>query len=162
MKQKQEHSSVITLFSVFLLLLFVSSALLLILFGSRVYQNGARHLNENYTNRTAIAYVTEKVRQHEETGSISLQELDSIPALRLQETLNGDSFYTFIYFYDHALRELFLQSDRSPSPEMGSTIVELSDFSISENAEGFLTVTAVSQEGRSLSTLIYPGSSLTR
>lgn len=145
-----------SLFSVLLLLMFAASAFLLVLLGSRIYQNGTDKLNENYTIRTAVAYVSEKIRQHEDTGCISMQELDGLPALCLKDIINDDIFFTYIYFYDHALKELFVRQNTYPSPDMGSTIVELSDFSITESPEGFFTVTAVTDDGVSLSELIFP------
>lgn len=156
MVKKKTHSSMNSLFAVLLLMMFAASAFLLILLGSRIYQNGTNKLDENYTIRTAVAYVTEKIRQHEDTGCISMQELDGLPALCLRDMINEDTFYTYIYFYDHSLKELFIRQNTPPSPEMGSTIVELSDFSITESPEGVFTVTAVTDDGVSLSELIFP------
>ena len=85
-----------------------------------------------------------------------MQNLDGFPALRLKENIDNDTFYTYIYFYDHTLRELFIRQDILPAPEMGNVIVELADFSITESPAGFLTVTAVTDGGSSLSELLYP------
>lgn len=156
MKQNEQKHAVTLLFFVLLLMMFAGSAFLLILFGSHIYQSGTKKLDENYTIRTAVAYVSEKVRQHEEAECISMENLDGIPALRLKESIQDDVFYTYIYFYDNALRELFIRPDIPPSPEMGTVIVELAGFSITEDPKGFLTVTAVTDDGVSLSELIYP------
>lgn len=156
MQLKEQQHSIANLFCVLLLLMFAGSALILVLLGSRIYQNGVSHLNENYTARTAIAYVSEKVRQHDEEGCISMEALDGQAALRLTETIDDKCFYTYIYFYNGSLMELFLGADTAASSDMGSKIVELSDFSITEEPGGFLSVTAVSDDGNSLSTLLYP------
>lgn len=156
MNLKEQHHSITSLFSVLLLLMFAGSAFLLILFGSHIYQRGTEKLDENYTIRTAVAYVSEKIRHHEERECISMQNLDGFPALRLKENIDNDTFYTYIYFYDHTLRELFIRQDILPAPEMGNVIVELADFSITESPAGFLTVTAVTDGGSSLSELLYP------
>lgn len=156
MRPKERQHSISNLFCVLLLLMFAGSALILVLLGSRIYQNGVSHLNENYTVRTAIAYVSEKVRQHDEAGCISMETLDGRTALRLEETIDGKCFYTYIYFYNGSLTELFLGADTAASAHMGSKIVELSDFSVTEESGGFLRVTAAGEDGSSLSTLLYP------
>jgi hypothetical protein len=155
--QKRQHSYD-WLFSFLLLMMFAGSALILILLGSHIYQNGVTHLDENYTVRTAVAYVSEKVRQNDVSGDISLQELEGIPALQLTENIDDNTYFTYIYFWNGALRELFLGADTTPSLTMGSTVVELTDFTITIPEEGFFRVTAVSDSGRSLSVLLHPSS----
>lgn len=156
MRSQEQHHSIGNLFCVLLLLMFAGSSLILVLLGSRIYQNGVSHLDENYTVRTAIAYVSEKVRQHDESGCISIETLGGQPSLRLEETIDDEAFYTYIYFYNGSLMELFLSTDTNASPDMGSKIVDLSGFSVTEESGGFLSVTAISEEGSSLSTLLYP------
>ena len=78
----RKHSTDI-LFVLVLFLVFTSSALAVILLGARVYQSTSSRMESNYNVRTALAYVSEKIRQNDESGAVSLCELDGIPALTL-------------------------------------------------------------------------------
>ena len=157
MNENRQRHAVSGLFSLILLLLFAFSTLSLVLLGSRIYKNGVSYLNRNYTTRTAVAYVTEKVRQHDEAGSIRLTELEGIPALLMEDEISGDTFLTYIYFYDGALRELFVRGSTDPAPDMGSRIVVLEDFSVvpSPDLPDTLLVRAAGEDGHSLESAVH-------
>ena len=157
MNENRQRHSISGLFTMILLLLFAFSTLSLVLLGSRIYKNGVSYLNRNYTTRTAVAYVTEKIRQHDEKDTVSLSELDGIPSLLLKDTIDGNSFLTYIYFYDGALRELFIRSSMEPSPDMGSRIVALGDFSVtvSPDLKDTLLILAAGEEGHSLEAAVH-------
>lgn len=146
------------LFSILLFLLFTASALLLILIGARVYQNSAQRMEENYTVRTALAYITEKVRQSDESGAIELSSIQQIPTLVLRQDIDGEAYSTYIYEYGHSLRELFIKSSSSVTPEMGHSIVDLEELSIEETDVGCFRLTATDANGASATTLVYPSS----
>ncbi len=163
MNTKQKNHSIDSLFSFLLLLVFFLFTVFLAQMGSAIYKNGVSHLNENYTSRTAIAYLTEKVRQHDKSGSIFLTSIEDLPAIAFFDTIEEadgqtGSFLTYVYFSDHALYELFVRESTVPEKALGTPIVELSDFEIEEIRETgtapLLSVTAVSPKGDQLSTLI--------
>jgi hypothetical protein len=130
MNQKTRHTFD-SFFTFLLLLVFALFTLLLCAMGSSIYRNGVAHLNENYTSRTAIAYLSEKVRQHDSSEDIFLTEVESIPAIGFADEIDGASFVTYVYFYDGALRELFVRKDTTPLADMGNRIVELAGFELS-------------------------------
>ena len=92
LKNARKHSTDI-LFVLLLFLVFTSSALAVILLGAKVYQNTASRMESNYTVRTALAYVTEKIRHADESGAISPGELDELPALILSQEIEGTSLF---------------------------------------------------------------------
>ena len=156
MQVRPKNHSIDSLFSFLLLLIFCLFTLLLSGMGSTIYRNGTAYLNENYTSRTAVAYVTEKVRQHDERGAVLLTEVEQLPALAFRDTIDGAVYVTYVYFYDNALCELMVPEDREPTAEMGSRIVELSSLTIEPAAgEDLLSVTAAGAEGNELSALIH-------
>lgn len=180
MQIKPKNHSIDSLFAFLLLLTFTLFTLMLAGMGSAIYRNGASYLDENYTSRTAVAYVTEKVRQHDVSGSIFMTKVEETPALAFRDTIDGESYLTYVYFYDGALRELFIEEDREPSATLGNRIVTLSSLTIEaanetagtdEAADGadagevssggneddthLLLVTAVSEHGNELSQLIH-------
>lgn len=163
MNTKQKNHSIDSLFSFLLLLVFFLFTVFLAQMGSAIYKNGVSHLNENYTSRTAIAYLTEKVRQHDKSGSIFLTSVEDLPAIAFFDTIEESdgqtgAFLTYVYFSDHALYELFVRESTVPEKALGTPIVELSDFKIEEIRETgtapLLSVTAVNPKGDQLSTLI--------
>lgn len=98
-KKRRFHEQVhITdlLFSLGLLCLFTISSLTVLLIGAHVYKQTALDMKTNYTTRTALTYVAEKVRQHDSTSSISLGTLEDAPALELSESLAA--FLTLLIF----------------------------------------------------------------
>lgn len=159
MRLKAKKHSIDTLFTFLLLLVFALFSLMLAAMGSAVYRNGVEHLNENYTSRTAIAYLSEKVRQHDATGDIFLTEVEDIPAVGFRDVIEGDEFITYVYDWDGALRELFIQADRTPLADMGNSIVQLESFEAKALDTSLLSVTVTGHDGDQLSILIHPGSS---
>ena len=108
-KKRRFHEQVhITdlLFSLGLLCLFTISSLTVLLIGAHVYKQTALDMKTNYTTRTALTYVAEKVRQHDSTSSISLGTLEDAPALELSESIGGVSYITYIYEDENALKEV--------------------------------------------------------
>lgn len=179
MEIKQKKHSIDSLFSFLLLLIFCLFTLMLSGMGSTIYRNGTAYLNENYTSRTAVAYVSEKVRQHDEAGAVFLTSIETLPkegsdsaasaastdknadsvtfpALAFRDTIDSAVYITYVYFYDGALCELMVPEDRTPEAAMGNRIVELSSLSI-EAVDGtnLLSVTAVGEEGNELSELVH-------
>lgn len=163
MDTKQKHHSIDSLFSFLLLIAFFLFTVFLSQMGSAIYKNGVAHLNENYTSRTAIAYLTEKVRQHDINGSIFLTSVDELPAIGFRDTVEqadgqSESFVTYVYFSEQALCELFVRETAVPQAALGNRIVELSALEIEEiqtpGMDPLLCVTAASEKGGQLSTLI--------
>ena len=137
LKNARKHSTDI-LFVLLLFLVFTSSALAVILLGAKVYQDTASRMESNYTVRTALAYVTEKIRHADESGAISPGELDGLPALILSQEIEGTSYRTYLYFQDGALKELLTEASREVTPEQGTVIVSLAGFSIEKTEDGFI------------------------
>ncbi len=162
MNENRQRHSVSSLFTLILLLMFAFSTLSMVLLGSRIYRNGVSYLNRNYTTRTAVAYVTEKIRQHDEKEHVLLSELDGIPALLMKDDIEGETFLTYIYFYDGALRELYVRSSSEPSPDMGSRIVALDDFSVtvSPDFQDTLLIHAAGEGGHSLEASVHINSGI--
>lgn len=160
MNLKRNKYSSDFLFPLLLLLIFCLFSLFLAGTGSAVYKNGMAHLDENYTSRTAIAYLTEKVRQHDRSGDIFLTEVEDLPAIGFCDTVEEEDFVTYVYFYQGALCELFVRDTVTPLADMGSRLIELVSFdfeqvpAVGSDRSHLLSATAVSHENSSLSALI--------
>ena len=145
-------------FVLVLFLVFTASALAVILLGARVYQNTSSHMQSNYTSRTALAYVSEKIRHADERGAVALGELDGIPALILTQEIAGVSYSTYLYFQDQELKELLAETSRKVTAEQGNAVVSLKDFSMEETDDGFYFFQAQDNDGETLSLYLHPRS----
>lgn len=130
---KRPHS-IDGFFSVLLLLLFAFCTITLVLLGARIYRNGVAHLEENYTSRTSAAYISEKIRQHEEAGCVSVRTWQDTTVLCLEDRIGDDRFYTCIYYMDGSLRELFFREGTAPDLSVGTSILPLQSFRLEKCA----------------------------
>lgn len=86
-RQKKNTASVAQIFCVIALFaFFMACAILVILFGARVYKSTVEKSNANYSSRTLLSYVTEKIHQNDRAGGVSVGEFDGIPALILEQS----------------------------------------------------------------------------
>ncbi len=86
-RQKKNTASVAQIFCVIALFaFFMACAILVILFGARVYKSTVEKSNANYSSRTLLSYVMEKIHQNDRAGGVSVGEFDGIPALILEQS----------------------------------------------------------------------------
>lgn len=126
-------------FNAFLLIgVFTVMALLVVVLGAGVYQRIVARADENYALRTALTYVTGKVRAS--MGSdvdVEITRLwDGIYGLSLTE---GD-YATRIYAHDGTLYEIFSALDAEFAPEDGQKIGDVDDFSVAWATENLLDI----------------------
>ena len=143
------------LFSLGLLCLFTISSLTVLLIGAHVYKQTVLDMKTNYTTRTALTYVAEKVRQHDSTSSISLGTLEDAPALELSESIDGVSYITYIYEDENALKELFVQASQPVTKSQGETILAIQNLSMEQASEHLLRFTVTDEENTSASLFIH-------
>lgn len=159
--KQEKHFVVDVLFVLALFGVFAISALVLITVGADVYQHTVRDMSRNYDDRTAIAYITEKVRQSDcilSDGSyaISLGSLEQQPALILTDEWDGDAYCTYLYLYDGWLKELYIRKDADIGNDIldaGQNIIRLEALEYGQPDEKLLSVsmTLSSGETRQLS-----------
>ncbi len=130
-----------SIFVMILFFLFALTAFVLVMIGVRQYQSTADSMNYNYEVRTATSYLREKVRQNDSHAAISIDNIEDTDVLALKSEVNGIVYYTYIYYYDGYLRELYVQDGSSYSLNTGQQIIELSSFDLSEATNRLITVT---------------------
>lgn len=119
-----------TLFTLLLFLVFILSALFLVLIGGRVYENINERAENTYREDTALSYIANKVRQGDEQGAVSLKEESGITVLELKQTINGAVYVTDIYYQDGKLWELFTDVQSGLSIGDGNEILSCSPVSM--------------------------------
>lgn len=151
MKGKQENHIIDILFVIALFCIFALSAIFLISVGADIYGKTVSHMESNFNQRTSFAYVTEKVRQSDVSGSIGIGSLEDIPALTITQEINGNEYITYLYQHENMLKELMVRSDTPLGPEAGQDILALSDFSLNAVNDNLYHFTIISQEGETCS-----------
>ena len=137
-KQKQIHT-IDTVFPLIFILFFGFCAVALVLSGAYVYQNTTDGLKQNYTVRTAAAYLQEKVREYSSESQIELLSENGQTVLALYE--DGDSGYvTYIYLYKGKLRELFTKKGRDIVWSSGQELVAVDTFSVTKQKDDLLQI----------------------
>ncbi|MEY8356328.1 DUF4860 domain-containing protein [Lachnospiraceae bacterium 54-53] len=118
------------LFTTFLFLVFVLCALFTVLIGGRVYENINARTENTYRKDVALSYIANKVRQGDETGSVSLTEVDGITVLKLEQKIQDSVYVTEIYYRDGRLWELFTDAGSGLGVGDGNEILECSPVSM--------------------------------
>ena len=66
------------LLSLVLLCFFAASALMVVIFGARVYRGTVAGSAENFSRRTAVSYLAEKIRQADQQSAVSIVPMNEI------------------------------------------------------------------------------------
>lgn len=119
MQQKQPKHIIDILFVIALFCLFALSAIFLISIGADIYGKTVNNMESNFDARTALAYVTEKIRQSDQKDQITIGKLDDCQALIITSQSADSVYYTYLYEYDGQLKELMV---RVPSLKSMSTV----------------------------------------
>ena len=136
---------VLTLFFVFAL-----SALTLVVLGANVYRSTVDHMDESFTDRTSYAYVTQKLRQNDEAGALSLAEFGGCDACVFTQEINNTIYKTYIYEYDGYLCELLARADMEMEPGAGTRILELKSFEVTEVTPKLSRIDLQFEDGKSM------------
>lgn len=145
-RTKQKHM-IDLIFPVALFFVFALSALTVLLLAARIYRSTTENSSMNYSARTALSYISEKIRQNDADGNIRIGKLDGENALILEQTY-GDSVYdTYIYAYEGFLRELFVRSESSADLSAGAKILEVDAFSMEQADDHLLSFSCTTVDG---------------
>lgn len=154
---RRRDSATDFLFTLTLFCVFAVSSLLVVLIGVRVYRNTVESMTQNYSSRTAVAYLQEKLRENDETDAIALETRQGVSVLSLTRTLEGERYTTSIYWMDGALREMFAKQNAEIDLAAGQAIAEIEGLLIEEPQNGVWRITVQAADGdRTL--LFYPKS----
>lgn len=140
-KQTSQQHMIDILFVLSLFCVFAISSVLLILFGADIYKKTIQQMENNYTSRTSISYITEKIRQSDVEHAIKIISQDDTQVLMLIRTINNISYATSLYEYDGYLYELFARTDLELPLDAGQPVMELHSLSFSQIEPNILEIT---------------------
>lgn len=133
------------LFTMVLLFSLVISAVFTILFGAKVYQNIQDRMDDNFGGTTALSYISNKVKQNDKEGMISVETIEGTPVLKLVERYDSGDYNTLIYCQNGQLKELFSSEDSGLSLGDGMDIMALEDLDLEMTEDHLLKIET--QEG---------------
>lgn len=140
---------VLALFAVFAL-----SALLLVTFGSKIYQNTVTSMNDNYTLRNSYSYVTEKIRQSDSENALSIGSINDESAIVITSEINQTFYETYLYYHDGYLKELFINKGDLPDPYAGQSILKVHSFGIEQINSSLYSFTLTDDEQHTIEFLV--------
>lgn len=150
---KQRHM-IDFLFPVALFFVFALSALTVILLATRIYQSTTENSSLNYTSRTSLSYISEKIHQHDSGGTIAIGTFDGCDALVLGQSTGGATYYTYIYSWQDELKEIFLKEGADTNASAGQTILKVSDFTMEQVGDGLFSFQCTDEAGQTARTLV--------
>ncbi len=139
---KRNKSIVDFLFILALFGAFAITALFVVLFGARIYRTTVSNMNTNYEKRTAMSYITEKIRSHDYSGGADVSDIDSDEAgdehsvLKLYQTIGDKRFVTYLFLKDGYLMEFTSEDSYDFDYRTGTQILAINDFSVRKESEG--------------------------
>jgi hypothetical protein len=137
------------IFPVLLLCVFSICAIMVVSMGADVYSGTVRKAGSNYTARTSVSYIAEKIHQNDAAGAVSVVKKNGRDMLALRQ--NGYS--TYIYVYDGSLRELTAESGSGADLSEGTEIMQLSRMELSKKGS-LIDVKCTDSSGRTRRALV--------
>lgn len=136
------------LFPIILFMVLAVSACMVIALSVKIYENTVEHSYRNHQARIALSYISEKLHQTDSSSMIELESWETGNVLTIRQIYHDDTYYTYLYFYDHTLRELFVREGVTFSLSDGKEILDLKDFSIEIADKGLLYAACTDYEGQ--------------
>lgn len=134
--------------AVFAVFVFVVFGMVFLGFG--IYSGVQKELKDTLEVQTSLRYITTKVAAARDRDSVFLTEYMGIPALAIEERgEDGETYVSYIYNYDGALKELFIKKDSGIKPEAGTPVCTGVTLGASEPEEGLFVFTATGESGSS-------------
>lgn len=148
-KRKTSSLLVLLLFGIFALCI-----LSVLLTGTDAYRRLARRDDSSYDRRTAVQYLSTRVRQADAPGGITVEEFEGVDALVLSEEIGGVTYETRVYCYDGYLRELFCLAGGGFLPEDGEKVLPADALTLSVR-DNVLSAALTDSAGDTQTLLLY-------
>ncbi len=148
--KRTRGQSVQFLFTMLLFLILTICSIFTITFGAKVYKNIDSRMNQNFIGTTALSYISNKVKQADESNAVSVLAMGDIQVLKIEQIFNETKYYTLIYFRDGNIKELFVSDDSQYTLEDGINIMEGQGISFSMVEKNLLKVETLGNQGETI------------
>lgn len=151
---KKQSRFLETIPNLLLFFLFTACMLATLLAGARVYQRVSSVLDAQFSTTTCINYISAKVRHYDKRNGIGMGKLESVDALALYDTYDGEEYVTYIYTFDGYLMELFCSAGGQFLPQDGQQIMPVDHLDMDlENQMLFVRCMCKEEEATAVLTL---------
>lgn len=147
MNEQQEHHIIDILFVIALFCIFALAAIFLISIGANIYGKTVSHMESNFNGRTSFAYVTEKIRQSDNDGAVSIGDFNGCPALLITKKAGDTNYITYLYEHEGYLKELMVRQDTPLAPSAGQNILAVSEFTLTQINDRLLSFNITTEDG---------------
>lgn len=124
---KTNKSGVDMIFVLTVFVLFVCCLLAAVLAFAKAYKHFGSEIEKRFDTATAQTLVLQKLRSYD-SGAVSVGKQGDTDYLGFSDTIDGESYITYIYCYDGELRELFVESSAPFIAENGITLFPADKF----------------------------------
>lgn len=156
MTPRGEHRHTVdVVFVVALFCAFAASALAVIIIGIDVYKGTVINLNDHFTSRTATTYVTQKIRQNNSNGRVTVGQVGTQPAVVIAGDGEGAGTTTYLYSSQGELMELFVKDGTAVSPGQGQKITEITKFEPKQVSASLLCLKMTDTTGQTRETYVH-------
>ena len=138
------------LFSITLFTAFTASVLLVLLFGVSAYGDITEEGQDGYAGRLCLSYIATKVRHYDQNGCVRVDTFEGLPALFLEEELDGIRYQTILYCHDGQVKELFCEKDLGLLPGDGTALLPAAALNFAVSPEGLLHISYAEPEGEAM------------
>lgn len=145
--QNRKSHMIDLLFPIAIFFVFTLSALTVVLLAANIYQHTTDSASRNYTSRTVLSYVNEKIRQSDTTGGVALGVFDREDALILSQEIEGVTYKTYIYEYNHSLRELFIKDGVDAVASDGKPLMDVEHFTMEQVGDSLYQFSCTDTDG---------------
>lgn len=126
---------ILTLFAAFAVL-----ALLVVVFGARVYEGIVKNSETNFSSRSAYYYISQKIHAYDRAGSVDIATVGEYNAIALTNKVGDGSYITYIYPAANTIREITVPDDYAFAYGDGDSILEVLEFEVSITDDKLLHV----------------------
>jgi len=135
-------------------IVFTLSAVAVVLFAARTYQQTVASSEANYQARVVVSYVAQKIRSCDTSGRIYTGVFDGQDALILEYSYDGKDYLTSIYEDGYYLYEFTSYEDILGDASAGERVFPLMSFEAEEIVDGVFKISCVDLNGRYAQTFI--------
>ncbi len=131
MKRINVNTSIESLLVMILMTIFAISISFIIMQGKSTFERVTENKIQDENARIALSYVTKRIKQNDEKGSVRVVEnaVEGITALRISHSYEAGLF-TYIFYHDGYMYECY--TDIIPTVNLSTEIVEVNDLKFSE------------------------------
>ena len=144
-----------TVFVLLLFCVFAMAVLMTLLSGAGAYQSVHDNMENQYAERTGLAYVEAKLHHYDRMDAVRVEPFADTTALALYEQIDGKTYKTLIYYHDGYLKELFFEDGLVFQPADGQNVLEAEALIFNWKQPHLLQIICESDNGIQAETIVY-------